>query len=636
MAERTTTRIANLDGLRALSIVLVFCFHARVFGLTGGFIGVSVFFTLSGYLLARLLLSRPFNGAAIRRYWNGRLRRILPAALAVLIAVITYEWLAGEVPVGAARRTWLTAASAGNWLQVWDGGSYAALFERPDKLIHYWSLGVEMQVYLVLPIVLLACTLLRQWPWRMAVIGSLALASFTAPVVFGLGVARTYYGSDTRAGEMLAGVLLAMYHLRTQPADGRGLRRYSVLAGASIAGVLAIAVLIDPADEVIRTGLLPVLALLSVGMLHGVVRSPGLFRGLLETWPLRRLGELSYPVYLLHWPLIVILQSHGLTTAEVAVGAGAGAVLLALPIVRLIERPMRDRRPSSGFHFALLGTAIAVIAAVVVVAKPAADAQFLADLEREAAHPGLTQAPSDPTVSATSLPPGTSASLPPGESTTTVPSPLVVAVFGDSAALSLALVIARHVTSDRIEYVGASTMLGCGIVQQLEPERCAVVPQQWNDTLAVAQPRIALVISCQWDVLERDIDGAGTVAVGDPAIDAIISDAYREAMRRLLENGAEKVVWVLCPEFSGTVGWPDEAVLRRSRDPERVVALNSITGAVAAEFDGAVVLLDLYTWMQGRTDDAVLRPDGSHFAYEDRTELADALPDLIAAALREG
>jgi len=656
-AERPTTRIANLDGLRALSIVLVFCFHARLFGLTGGFIGVSVFFTLSGYLLARLLLTKPLNLAAIRRYWSGRARRILPASLAVLLAVITYEWIAGDAPVDAARRTWLTAAGLGNWLQVWNGGSYAALFEQPDKLVHYWSLGVEEQLYLVLPAILLACMLLRHWRWRLAVIGSLAAASFAAPFIFGFDVARTYYGSDTRAGELLAGVFLAMVHLRSQQAATSaspsllaptGQRRYSLLAGASIVGVIAVAFVIQPADEVIRNGLLPVLAVLSVGMLHGVVRSPELFGGVLESWPLRKLGELSYTVYLLHWPLIVILQSHGLPTAVVALGAALGSVLLSLPLERFIERPIRHRRTTTGLRLVVLGAALASIAVVVVVTKPAADAQFLADLEREAARTDLTQpAPSSivtPTATPTAAPTTASGSTGPAVSTsstiaqtsTTIPAPPRVAIFGDSAALSLALVVAGHVPATAITYVPGSTMLGCGIVHELEPERCAVVPQQWDDALAAAPTDIAMVMSCQWDLVERDIDGSGTVAVGNPAMNAILADAYRDAMQRLLDHGAQRVVWVLCPDFSSSVGWPVEAELQRSRDPQRVAALNDVSRSVADQFGDTVVTLDLHTWMQGRTDDPLLRPDGSHFAYEERTELADALPELLAAALRNG
>ena len=644
-ADRPTSRIANLDGLRALSIILVFCFHARLFGLTGGFIGVSVFFTLSGYLLARLLLTKPLDLAAVGRYWNGRLRRILPASLAVLLAVIVYEWITGEGPVDAAQRTWLTAAGLSNWLQVWNGGSYAALFDQPDKLVHYWSLGVEEQVYLVLPVVLLLCMLLRGWRWRLAIIGSLAAASFAAPLIFGFGVARTYYGSDTRAGELLAGVFLAMCHLRSQrsthavsaPRAASRSRWYSLLAGSSILGVISIAFLIDPADDVIRQGLLPVLALLSVGMLQGVVCSPGLFGGLLESWPLRRLGELSYTVYLLHWPLIVILQSHGLSTAVVALGAAIGSVLLSLPLERFVERPIRSRRTSTGFRLGALGAALVSIAVVVVITEPAADAQFLADLEQEAARPDLTQpvAGSTTAPAAAAIPTAPTTSLTP-QTSTTVAAPPSVALYGDSAALSLALVLTRQVPAADITFVAGSTMLGCGIVQQLEPERCAVVPQQWIDALTAAPPEIAMVMSCQWDLLERDVPGAGIVAVGDPAMDSVITVAYREAMQRVLDHGAQRVAWVLCPEFSASVGWPVAAEQQRSRDPQRVVALNAITQSVAAEFGGDVVVLDLYTWMQGRTDDPVLRPDGSHFAYEQRTELADVLPELLAAALRKG
>ncbi|MDO8362723.1 MAG: acyltransferase [Actinomycetota bacterium] len=646
--EPAAGRIANLDGLRAFSILLVFCFHAQLFGVTGGFIGVSVFFTLSGYLLARLLLARPLDGAAIGRYWQGRLRRILPAAWAVLIAIVVYEWWNDVVPVDAAQRLWFTATGLGNWLQLATGGDYAAMFERPDMLVHYWSLAVEMQVYLVLPVVLLLCMRLPRWGQRIGVVGALAAASFAAPLVFGLSVARTYYGSDTRAGELLAGVCLAMWH-HSRPfaahAQQHG-RRHDGLVLASIGGVIAISLLIGPADAVIRLGLLPALAMLSLGMLHGSARSPRVLGGALEWWPLRRLGELSYPVYLLHWPLIVVLNSHQLPKATVALVAAAGSVLLSVPIMRLIEAPIRRRSTPTGVRLVALGAALALIAVVSVAAHPAADAQFLNDLE-DANDTPITQRATTTTDAPSTAPPTNEGSTPatttPGATTlpaTTVPAttgtvpvaPSLI-VLGDSAALSLALVLANNVPIDQVNMVANSTMLGCGIVQQLEPARCAEVPEQWSAQLAATPAEVALVMSCQWELVERQVPGHGSIAVGDPALDAIIADAYRAAMQRLLNDGVRHVVWVLCPEYSQTQGWPTDPTMQRSRDPRRVVALNAITTSVAAEFEGSVAVLDLYRWMQGRTDDATLRPDGAHFAYAQPTDLSEALPALLAAAL---
>jgi hypothetical protein len=210
-----------------------------------------------------------------------------------------------------------------------------------------------------------------------------------------------------------------------------------------------------------------------------------------------------------------------------------------------------------------------------------------------------------------------------------------VALFGDSGALSLALVVAHQVSPAELNYVGTATMLGCGIANELEPSRCSVVPQRWNDLLSTTAVDVAVVMSCQWDVLERDIPGVGVQAVGQPQIDAIIKQAYRRAIQQLIDHHVHTVAWVLCPQFSRVVGFPPQAALQRSRDPRRIAALDAIVRSLQPEFSGSLTFIDLAGWMASRTDDASLRPDGSHFAYAQRTDLAAALPLLIDAAISQ-
>jgi peptidoglycan/LPS O-acetylase OafA/YrhL len=716
-------RIANLEGLRAISVALVFAFHAQILGLRGGFVGVSVFFTLSGYLLTRRLLRRPLTRRAITAYWAGRWRRILPAALTILIAVTAYEWWAGETPAGAPRRLWMTAVGLGNWRQIADHRSYAKLFDQPDRLIHYWSLGIEEQVYLLLPVVLVVVMLLPRWRWRLTAVVTLAAGSFAAPLVTGWSVARVYYGTDTRVGEILCGVALGLVHHVRHPSARTNRRAVAGAGCVALAGILAVALTVQASSEFIRSGLFPLMSVLSVTAIHAAATAPGMLGGLLETAPFRVIGGLSYPIYLVHWPLLVILRSRDLPPLSVTMAAASASILLGAFVLAAIEQPIR-RRSTPAVGGLCLALAAVTIAVAVIAMPQNRPAEFLQALEAEQSatiiqrgapapkrsrvaktaieHEPITTSatdrqtplttarapstapspspsgllPSAPGSAATFEPPtaappaeatdttatattsaaatATANSLgpPPGDSSSpadaptpaapmTSPAPASpastemprVALFGDSGALSLALVVAHQVTPAELNYVGTATMLGCGLANELEPARCSTVPQRWNDLLSTTPVDVAVVMSCQWDVLERDIPGVGVQAVGQPQIDAIIRQAYRRAIRQLIDHHVHTVAWVICPPFSQHVGFPPQAVLQRSRDPRRIAALDTIVRSLQPEFSGSLTFVDLAGWMASRTDDAALRPDGSHFAYAQRTDLADALPLLIDAAI---
>lgn len=623
-----TSRIPNLDGLRAVSIALVFAFHSQILGLHGGFIGVSVFFTLSGFLLTQQLLRSPLNGSTLRRYWRGRLRRIMPAAVTVVVAVVLYEWLRNETPPEAGRRAWMAALGMSNWLQVSGGQSYADLFAAPDKLVHFWSLGVELQSYLLLPLVIFA---LVRWcvpRRRPAMAAALAGASFALPFIAQLSTARAYYGTDTRVGEILAGAALAFWQHAVPSRDAS--RRPDAVAVVSFTGVIAVAALVRPADTFVGRGLFPTVAILSTLLIHAVSTSPRALWGILDRALPRRIGELSFAIYLVHWPIIVVLDARFDTRWFVAGAAAVLSVLSAWVLHRVVELPLRSRSvsgPSRRLLVASLVAATALAAFTVTVARPADDVAFLADLERR----GKALADAAPRADGSATTTTHDKGVDRGGSSLDVQDRVMV--FGDSAALSLALVIRDHIPRDQLNMVGSSTTLGCGIVQEFDPERCATVPAQWDEAIAATPADIAVVMSCQWELLDSDVPGAGKQHVGTPEVDRRIESAYSAAIQLLLDRGFQRVVWVLCPEFSQNIGWPAEADLRRSRDPARVRALDDLARRVVAEFGTQAAVLDLPAWMVGRIDDAELRPDGAHFAFKQRTILADAFPGLLAATL---
>ncbi len=208
--------IPALDGLRGLAVFAVLCFHAGFGWAVGGYLGVSTFFTLSGFLITSLLLAERHATSTIslRAFWGRRLRRLLPASLAALIVVLIYAALAGS---GAQQRNLgggVTSAllDVSNWYFIFSHTSYADLFAAPSPVLHFWSLAIEEQFYLLFP--LLAFGLLARLGLRRrgfgGVVAALMAGSLAATLFLGYSHDRIYFGTDTRAFELLAGCLLAV------------------------------------------------------------------------------------------------------------------------------------------------------------------------------------------------------------------------------------------------------------------------------------------------------------------------------------------------------------------------------------------------------------------------------------------
>ena len=212
----------SLDGVRGLAVLAVFLFHADSPLAPGGLLGVSVFFTLSGFLITRLLLDEGTRSAALDlpAFWARRLRRLLPAALAGIAFVLVLAGLSAlQVDPGALQGDVLGALGySANWRFLLVGDSYANLFQAPSPLLHYWSLAIEEQFYLFLPLVVWA--VLRRSPsahafrsrLRWVLLVGLVLSIATSVVAGSMGnVDFVYYSLPSRAGELLIGGLAATF-----------------------------------------------------------------------------------------------------------------------------------------------------------------------------------------------------------------------------------------------------------------------------------------------------------------------------------------------------------------------------------------------------------------------------------------
>jgi peptidoglycan/LPS O-acetylase OafA/YrhL len=368
----------GLDGLRAVAVIAVLLFHDGVSRAAGGFLGVSLFFTLSGYLITTLLLHEHAASGAISLtgFWSRRLRRLAPAALVTVGAVVISAplWLDASQQRQLRGDAYASIFDVANWHYAFAGRAYADLFAAPSPLLHVWSLAIEEQFYLLLPLVLLV-VLARRWAHPVRAVG------VTAAVLFGSSVLAAvltrdstvaYYGTHTRAAELLAGVLLAVvlfrYPLASWP---RAATRAATVCG--LAGIVAFAALVmslGTESVWLDHGGFAALSLVWVAIIVGAM-TPGAPRALLGIGVLVAVGRISYGIYLLHWPLFLVLSHDrtGLDGVPLLALRLAVTVALAAALYRWVERPIRHPsehrvRRRVGPRYAL---ALTVVAALVIV-----------------------------------------------------------------------------------------------------------------------------------------------------------------------------------------------------------------------------------------------------------------------------
>jgi len=381
--------VPALDGVRAIAVAGVLLYHGQVARVPGGFVGVDVFFVLSGYLITSLLLTELAGSGRIdlRAFWLRRARRLLPAAFLVIAVCVVVA--AVFLPDGAARTRADALASLvylNNWNQIAADHSYFAAFQRPSLLQHLWSLAVEEQFYLLWPLALGACLarIGRRGTVVVTVAGAAGSAVAMALLVHpGGDPTRVYFGTDTHASGLLLGALLAfawpMGGFSSSPRRGA----VALLDGAAVlglAGVLvAMATFQDFEPRVYSGGLVAVTAAAAV-LIAAVVHPACRVGHALGAAPLRWIGQRSYGIYLWHWP-VMALSRPGLDLAwsrwvlvplQIAV-----AVALAALSYRWVEQPFRtgeaqrtlkswmDRRPPRG-RLAVVVTAVAALALAAV------------------------------------------------------------------------------------------------------------------------------------------------------------------------------------------------------------------------------------------------------------------------------
>lgn len=348
--ELTTVRESNqtyrpeIDGLRALAVVMVVLFHARL-GCTGGYTGVDVFFVISGFLITGIVVrSLDQSTFTLRDFWLRRIRRLFPASCVLVLASAIIGWLCTPPTMYAGLGEQILAVlSLSSNVYFWKTTDYWSLASEDIVLLHMWSLALEEQFYLAMPFVLIGLHRLgRRWivtGLALATLGSLALCiamTHRAP-------AWSFYLLPTRAWELLAGALLACVPHQTPSIK-------IARAASAAAGWIGIVLIAYGAFFFTPTMPFPgwralVPAIGTVLLLYSTGTVQGELQRLLASPPLRFIGLLSYSLYLWHWPLLVFSRFAFPAVednAAIRLSAVAAAFVISWASWRFIETPFRQ------------------------------------------------------------------------------------------------------------------------------------------------------------------------------------------------------------------------------------------------------------------------------------------------------
>ncbi len=617
----------------------------------GGYLGISTFFTLSGFLISTMLLAEldATKGIALASFWERRLRRLLPAALlALALSGVLVGLVAEPTSFGLVRDDVLSALLwVANWRFVQTGQSYLRVLTEPSPVQHFWSLAVEMQFYLLFPLLLLLLARARLLSSErlLSILGLLAAASAGLAGFLqlnGAGFSRAYYGTDTRAAELLVGAMFGVWFARRGGVQGRafvlpldkqlskdmlgGESRVVTLLGAfALAALMASWALVPEGASWFFGGGQLAYAMLTLGLLRAAIGG-GLIARLLSLTPLRRLGRVSYGLYLFHWPIFIWLNSArtGLSGSALlglrllVTGLVAGGVYVLLE-----ERVRRDRLLRGWRIWAAAGAGTAVVALLHI------------SLAGGLAEPGLLETADSGAESS----PIAGGDAP------------VLLVVGDSVARNLAQGLLAWGREHGVRVVDAA-MVGCGIaspgvrrfpVEIGKNELCEDRIDFWKATIEREHPDAVVVLPGVWDLVERRLGTASDFSgPGDPVFDTWLTAEYTTATNILASDGRE-VFWLTFPCVEQKA-WPGLLGESAALQSVTIAHLNEqILPALLSRRANLTALLPLaekvcpgggFSHQVGEA--GVFRPDGLHFRGPDARWVAEWLgPEILNRLARE-
>jgi peptidoglycan/LPS O-acetylase OafA/YrhL len=611
----------------------VLLFHAGFGWARGGYLGVSAFFTLSGFLITTLLLTewRENGRISLRRFWARRLRRLMPAAFVGLAGIVAFGALAANGDQLRELRGDVLAALGymANWRLIFSNQSYADLFAAPSPVLHFWSLAIEEQFYLCFPLIAVGALQLG----KRRGLGALTLALVLGAAGSGLAgllllrtgasADRLYYGTDTRVLELLVGALLAVGVARYGLPRQKSVQALGLLA---LLAMLGMWVSLSQFDRMLHRGGLVIHAVLAASVVLAAIQPNGPVRAVLRLELLRKLGLISYGVYVFHWPIFLWLDEERTGLPRPSLFTLRVVVTLAIAVLSylLLERPIRDGRRLTDWRPWVVPPAIAgavCLALVVVTLHPPSPLIVYGAVRR-------ALPPAAPAPSASPAPPAGLSDDP-----APAPGPLRILVVGDSVGETVGRGLERWGLRTGAAIVHNRAMGWCaigrgGVVlfngRAVDQAGGCSNWSRWD--VESFRPDVVVVLSTIWEIVPRSLprwDGARRI--GDPAYDRWLTSEYVAATSYFSSHGA-KVAWLTAPctesnDAEGAIGRLNQMI-------------STLPGAVAA---GRLRVIDLFAHVcpagrfvqrLGNVDTA--RPDGLHFSVAGADWLADWLgPELV-------
>lgn len=671
--------LSGLDGLRGVAVVIVLLYHHSITWMTGGELTVSMFFTLSGFLITRLMVGEWESSGSIslKRFYERRARRLFPASFIVLLLVAV---------------VWTLFPGSGRRLAVWEwfsglayfeniylqsaGKDYGGLFGLGNPLQHLWSLSLEEQVYLVFPVLCLVALRGRRRSrhdvsrhvWRLfVVLAGLAAAAIALGAWYrvnpplwtkipGLdakctGSSCAYYATEVRVGEFLLGAAFGVLWMVWSKAPIvtsflRG-RVASVLSWPILLFAYVIWFTVGWQNEwghlffpwaVLVNGLMTLVLIAYAVAGTGVVR-------FLSWKPIAWLGHVTYTTYLVHWPMFLLWDSMRLDpslprlrvlgTPWVTVDhfwmfvAKAGSTLIIVALIyHLVENPVRLRKMWTGSKLFIWLGVLAVCGAVAVVVgidRRASADDVLSRLDAEAltmqnqALADLADLPVDA----------------PERSSVDGALPARVLMVGDSQSWVLASGLDAWEEEFGVQLLPAPGV-GCGIgentpivylgIEQQERPGCTPWRAALSPISAKYRPNVIVVVGGAADLSNRRIDGSPTWShIGQPRYDEWLLGQFTSFIDAIHVEGA-RIVWFSSPDIdpryvAGQTGTPpfDEA------DPKRTTRYNELIELFAAR-DDRVEFADFASAVRGHPGgqfESKMRPDGAHIDLSHAPELIE-------------
>ncbi len=366
-AKRSIRHIAAIDGLRAVAVIAVLLYHLGLAWIPGGFLGVDLFFVISGYVITRLLLDsiQRSGGLDLRGFYGARFRRLFPALIFMIVSTALFigVWAPETIKRFLTDLPFVLTGTM-NWALVYRHQDYFEAIGRPPLLQHTWSLAVESQFYLLWPLILLF--VLKRFGKKMIPRAALAIAAISGSALFLLSlridassaqrISHVYFGTDTHSIGLFLGAALAVSWVPQNLSVKITQRAQDFIDGIGVIGLLGILscfLFIKESDPTLYRLAFPLAGIFGCAILISLVHPASRFAPLLSTPPLLWIGERSYAIYLWHWIIFQVTRpAFDLAGATWALYALRILIVMALADISLrwVELPVRSGVVESWFR----------------------------------------------------------------------------------------------------------------------------------------------------------------------------------------------------------------------------------------------------------------------------------------------